>query len=271
LRGGRSAAALLATGLAVLAGGCGGSAPVEEVRVLQLTPATLLPSASGGQREVAAQPALLAVKVAVAKAPTAAARAATSAPIVQVPDVGSVAVDEPFRGRLVNGLQLPEQGLYWATWDAILHHRPNRPDRRWGTDRLISFLVTVLRDYHLAHPTAPRVLIGDLSRPFGGPFGSDFGGLGHHSHQNGLDVDVFYPRADRTLQPPAGPQDVDHFLAQDLVNRFVAYGAQFAFVGPHLALAGPPAVVQPLAHHDDHVHVRILNTTSGAGSETARR
>jgi hypothetical protein len=131
--------------------------------------------------------------------------------------------------------------------------------------------VTVLRDYHLAHPTAPRILIGDLSRPFGGPFGSDFGGLGHHSHQNGLDADVFYPRADHALRPPAGPDDVDHFLAQDLVNRFVAYGAQFCFVGPHLDLRGPPAVVQPLVNHDDHVHVRIYNTTGGGGSETARR
>jgi murein endopeptidase len=271
LRGRRPAAALLAAGAALLAGGCGATEQVEQVRVLQLTPATLLPSTPGGQREVARQPFTLAVRAAVAQAPTPAARAATSAPIVQVPNVHSVALDEPFRGRLINGLQLPARGLYWETWDAILHRSPNRADRRWGTDRLIAYLVTVLRDYHLAHPTAPRVVVGDLSRPFGGPFGSDFGGLGHHSHQNGLDVDVYYPRADRTLQPPAVPEDVDHYLAQDLVNRFVAYGAQFAFVGPHLALSGPPAVVQPLAHHDDHVHVRIYNTTSGAGSETARR
>lgn len=254
----------------MLVAGCGAAEPVVEVRVLQLTPATVL-QPPAAQREVAAQPSLLAVQAAVAKAPTPAARKATASPVVQVPNVGSIAVDEPFRGRLIHGLQLPAQGLYWVTWDGVLGRYPNRSDRRWGTDRLISFLVTVLRDYHLAHPTAPRVLVGDLSRPFGGPFFSDFGGLGHHSHQNGLDVDVFYPRADRALGPPAGPADVDHYLAQDLVNRFVAYGAQFCFVGPHLGVAGPPWIVQPLAHHDDHVHVRIPNATPGAGSETARR
>jgi hypothetical protein len=31
------------------------------------------------------------------------------------------------------------------------------------------------------------------------------------------------------------------------------------FVGPHLHLRGPRSIVVPLAHHDDHVHVRIAN------------
>ncbi len=38
--------------------------------------------------------------------------------------------------------------------------------------------------------------IGDLSRPNGGVFDERFGGRGHASHQNGLDVDVYYPRRD---------------------------------------------------------------------------
>jgi hypothetical protein len=256
LPGRRASAGLLATlALAGAGAGCGEAESVEPVRVLQLSPATVLPRADGGRRAVQ-------VRVTLAPKPTPAATV-TASPPVQVPNVGSIAVDATNGGRLVNGLQLPAQGLYWVTWDAILGRVPNRADRRWGTDRLISFVVTVLRDYHLANPTAPRVLVGDLSRPFGGPFGSDFGGLGHASHQNGLDVDVYYPRADHALRAPDGPRDVDHALAQDLVSRFVAYGAQFAFVGPHVGLGGPPAVVQALAHHDDHVHVRIANTTSG--------
>ncbi len=102
-------------------------------------------------------------------------------------------------------------------------------------------------------------MIGDLSRPYGGPFGSQEGGLGHVSHQNGLDVDVLYPRADRQPLPPNGVHEVDRPLAQDLVNRFVARGAQFAFVGLHIGIGGPPAIVQRIAHHDGHVHVRIAN------------
>ncbi len=79
------------------------------------------------------------------------------------------------------------------------------------------------------------------------------------SHQNGLDVDVYYPRLDRALRAPETVAEVDRALAQDLVSRFVGAGAQFAFVGEHVGLRGPAPVVQAIAHHDDHVHVRIAN------------
>jgi murein endopeptidase len=231
--------------LCVFASGCGGE-PVARVRVLQIAPTSFAGPASGTRAAGAVRTSL-----AVAAAPVAAP--------VHVPQVGSIAAGAPNAGSLVNGLQLPETGPDWVTWDAPRGRSPNRPDRRWGTDRLLAFLVAVLRDYRLANPGAPPVLVGDLSRPYGGPFGSDFGGLGHASHQNGLDVDVIYPRVDGLLLPPARVRDVDRALAQDLVNRFVAAGAQFTFVGRHVGLGGPPGVVQAIAHHDDHVHVRIAN------------
>jgi len=101
------------------------------------------------------------------------------------------------------------------------------------------------------------VLIGDLSRPRGGVFDERFGGLGHASHQNGLDADVFYPRTDGRPRSAWRPGQVDRALAQDLVDRFVAAGAEKVFVGPRLGLRGPRRVVQPLVHHNDHLHVRI--------------
>ena len=183
---------------------------------------------------------------------------AAPAPLVQVPNVGSLALGAPNDGRLVNGLQLPETGPDWITWDAVPARSPNRARRRWGTDAC-SRTLAVLRDYRLANPGAPPVLVGDLSRPHGGLFGSRFGGLGHASHQNGLDVDVLYPRADGRPRRRDAVRDVDRALAQDLVDRFVAAGAQFVFVGPRVGLRGPPDVVQAIAHHDDHVHVRIAN------------
>jgi hypothetical protein len=230
---------------AALATGCGGE-PLARVRVLQVDPAAFVAPSSRGVTTGRVSATLTEA-------------AAPVPPAVHVPSVGSIALGAPNRGGLVNGLQLPEAGPDWLTWDAVLHRSPNRPDRRWGTDRLLAFLLAVLRDYRLANPGAPPVLVGDLSRPGGGPFGPRYGGLGHASHQNGLDVDVLYPRADRALLPPATAGDVDRGLAQDLVDRFVAAGAQFAFVGEHVGLRGPPAVVQALAHHDDHVHVRIAN------------
>ena len=102
-----------------------------------------------------------------------------------------------------------------------------------------------------------RVAIGDLSRPHGGDFGPQFGSIGHASHQNGLDVDVYYPRIDHHVRPPARPGQVDLRLAQDLVDRFVAAGAEKVFVGPSLGLGGPAGVVVPLANHDNHLHARL--------------
>jgi hypothetical protein len=170
----------------------------------------------------------------------------------------SRALGKPFsRGRLVNGVQLPDQGPDWFTWDPVRKQVPNRPGRRWGTDRLLHFLLNVLREYRAADPTRPRVGIGDIARPHGGEFGRHFGGLGHASHQNGLDVDVYYPRRDGQERRPYRPDQVDIARAQDLVDRFVDAGAQKLFVGPRLDLHGPKKIVSKLIYHDDHVHVRF--------------
>ena len=169
----------------------------------------------------------------------------------------SRAVGMPFRGRLLRGVQLPSEGDHFFTWDPGLDTSPSRGWRRFGTDRLIRLTLRVLARYAAAHPLAPRVGIGDLSRPHGGDFGPQFGGLGHASHQNGLDIDVYYPRRDRRERPPKVPGQIDRRLAQDLVDAFVAAGAETIFVGPATRLVGPVDVVRALAHHDDHLHVRI--------------
>ena len=84
--------------------------------------------------------------------------------------------------------------------------------------------------------------------------------LGHGSHQNGLDADVYYPRNDGLERRAHRPSQVDQLLAQDLLDRFVAAGARVVYVGPSLDLEGPRKVVVPLVHHDDHMHVRLQLT-----------
>jgi murein endopeptidase len=163
----------------------------------------------------------------------------------------------PWRGRLIDGRQLPLTGEGFATWDPILKRVGNRPWRRWGTDRLLRTLRRVLAAYAQRHPDAPAVLVGDLSRPRGGDFGPRFGGIGHASHQNGLDADVYYPRLDRRLRRARRPEQVDRAAAQELVDAFVREGAEYVFVGPSLGLRGPRKVVQTLVNHDDHLHVRL--------------
>jgi murein endopeptidase len=181
-----------------------------------------------------------------------------------IPDFGAIAwkeskaLGQPARkGRLVNGVMLPELGEDFFTWDPIFNRIPNREWRRYGTDRLIRTVLTVLHEYRTENDGAQRIGIMDLSRTHGGRFGRNFGGLGHASHQNGLDADILYPRKDATEARPTKPSQVDRTLAQDLVDRFVAAGATKVFVGPRLNLKGPKNVVVPLIYHDDHLHVRI--------------
>ena len=114
-----------------------------------------------------------------------------------------------------------------------------------------------MRRFARAHPRAPRIGIGDISRPHGGDFGPRFGLPGHASHQNGLDVDLYYPRLDGRERPPEVVAQADLPLSQDLVDRFVRAGAEIVFVGPNTGLVGSAGVVTPLAHHDNHLHVRF--------------
>jgi murein endopeptidase len=177
---------------------------------------------------------------------------ATPAPLPR-----SRALGLPWHGRLVHGRPLPDRGEGYVTWDPIRKRLGNRGWRRWGTGRLLHTLRAVLAAYARRHPGAPPVLVGDLSRPHGGDFGPRFGGIGHASHQNGLDADVYYPRRDGALRAARRPEQVDRAAAQDLVDAFVRAGARLVFVGPSLSLRGPRGVVQPLVHHDDHLHVRL--------------
>ncbi len=187
----------------------------------------------------------------------------TPAPVAQpaAPTGPSRAIGQPWHGRLVNGVQLPEVSGDWLTWDPVLKQIPNRPERRWGTAKLIATIRRVLASWHLAHPEMPQLLIGDLSRPHGGVFDERYGGLGHASHQNGLDADIYYPRADHRLLAAYRPDLIDRPLAQDLLDRFVADGVQFVFIGTRTHLHGPRKVVQVIAHHNDHMHVRIFPPT----------
>ncbi len=169
----------------------------------------------------------------------------------------STAVGRPTRGRLVNGVMLPVDGTTFTTWDPGLTASPSREWRRWGTDTLIRTTLCVLADFQRAHSDSRRVLIGDISLPSGGPFGRELGGLGHSSHQNGLDVDIYYPRLDGVETAALSVSEIDRQRSQELVDRFVAAGASNVFVGRRTGLFGPAAVVRFVTHHDDHLHVRF--------------
>jgi murein endopeptidase len=157
----------------------------------------------------------------------------------------------PYAGRLVNGTQLPLRGPDWVSWNPISDRSPNLPTRLYGNEHTIRAILSVTHAYRAKHPHAPRVVIGDISRKGGGPIDD------HASHQTGLDVDVYFPRRDRTLRAPTSHGQIDVRLAQDLLDRFLAAGAQTIFVGASTGLHGPSGVVVPWPGHDYHMHVRF--------------
>jgi murein endopeptidase len=175
----------------------------------------------------------------------------------------SRALGLPFAGRLVRGVRLPPEGRDFFTWDPVRKRSPNRWWRRYGHDRLIRTLVRVLRAFRADNPGAPRIGVGDISRPRGGDFGPRFGSIGHGSHQNGLDVDVYYPRLDGRERRAATVSKIDLDLAAELLDDFVHTGARYVFVGPATGLAGQHRIVEVLAHHDDHMHVRLRPRPGG--------
>jgi hypothetical protein len=163
----------------------------------------------------------------------------------------SISLGLPYHGRLIDGVQLPVSSPFWSTWDPALDRVPDRGYRRYGSAKLIHLLLAVAKEFHDSHPGAPRLVIGDISRLGGGPLDE------HASHQNGLDVDVYYPRLDGRELAPTSVDQVNLPLSQDLLNLFLSARPEFVFVGPHLSLHGPPGIVEPLVGHDNHMHVRI--------------
>jgi murein endopeptidase len=157
----------------------------------------------------------------------------------------------PSSGSLSDGTQLPLEGPDWVTWNPVRDRVPNEAHRLHGHEGTIRTIVSVLAAYRSENPGAPRAVVGDISFRHGGPMEQ------HVSHQNGLDVDIYYPRLDRRLRAPRSGSQIDRRLTQDLVDRFVAAGAQKIFVGYSTELRGPSDVVVPYPNHGDHMHVRF--------------
>ena len=89
------------------------------------------------------------------------------------------------KGCLAGGVELPETG---PSWQAMRLSR----NRNWGHPRTIEFikrLSTEVQDIGW-----PRLYIGDISQPRGGPMRS-----GHRSHQIGLDIDIWLRRPSEKL------------------------------------------------------------------------
>jgi hypothetical protein len=183
------------------------------------------------------------------KLPTKAAAPSNPSPEIDWRNATSVGIH--WSGSLIAGTQLPVEGPDWVTWNPITDTVPNARGRLYGNERTIRAILSVTEGYRAANPRAPRVVVGDISFEGGGRMDA------HVSHQNGLDVDIYYPRLDRSLREPRLPEAINRRLAQDLLDRFIAAGASIVFVGYATGLHGPSQVVIPYPNHENHMHVRF--------------
>jgi len=166
----------------------------------------------------------------------------------------SVASGGPNAGRLLRGVQLPPKGEGFYTYNPSTQSPPGGVDRRWGHATVVREIILLGRWWARTHPDQPRLGIGDVSRPEGGRFSGP--GVGHLSHQNGLDVDIRLVRSD-DKEDGADPGTYNSSLTQDVVNRLVQRGASLVLIGPNLDLSGPSGIVRRWPNHDDHLHVRF--------------
>lgn len=103
----------------------------------------------------------------------------------RVPESRSLSVGSPDAGQLEHGRPLPTEhpAFYVRT-----------PERAYGTDETVRWIVEAFDVVRRADPEAPRVEVHDLSFREGGPID------GHHSHESGRDADLaYYQRGCRDL------------------------------------------------------------------------
>ncbi len=174
------------------------------------------------------------------------------------------AIGLPGAGCLQGAAKFPQRGANW-----ILVH-PER-HRNFGHPVLLKFLRRMAERARVEK--LGKLHVGDLGQPCGGPTPS-----GHRSHQNGLDVDIWYlppsPPLRAGFVPPApcvanlrtkkttalwnknaaalvraaaSDPAVDRIFVNPAVKRALCKGPR----GPWLGR------VRPWYGHEDHLHVRL--------------
>jgi hypothetical protein len=114
-------------------------------------------------------------------------------------------------GSLQGGVNLPDQGPGYAHIHADMSD-PGEGD--WATLELLACVETVGRDLE----GLTKIHLGDLSRKSGGEFEP------HVTHQNGLEIEVRYPRKDgrdELFDIRQQPEVYDPLLTRNLFSAFV--------------------------------------------------
>jgi peptidoglycan hydrolase-like protein with peptidoglycan-binding domain len=146
----------------------------------------------------------------------------------------------PRHANVVVPLPTPGLGYY--------SYKPSA--NQFGLAETIRALQAIGAAWSRAHPSGPRIGIGDISRYGGGPM------KGHASHQLGVDIDILPVRNDgREARVTYKDATYSRALTQELVRDIHANGVlrvQYIFFND-------PAVtgVRKWPNHDNHLHIRF--------------
>lgn len=187
---------------------------------------------------------------------------------VRQPVSGGVqSLGSPAAGCIAGAVALPADGIGYQ----VLRVERNR---FWAHPRTVAFVEELGR--RAKGEGIGPLLIGDLSQPRGGPMA-----YGHGSHQNGLDVDIWFrlPAAPLTEGERARPQPIsmvrgtsvdarswrpEHLRMLELAAS--APEVDRIFVNPAIKVAACAqargnrawlAKLRPWWGHDEHFHVRL--------------
>jgi penicillin-insensitive murein DD-endopeptidase len=188
--------------------------------------------------------------------------------------------EEQARGFYSSGTLVHADTFPWEGEGFVKILRPR--DRRFATHDLIYVLRKAIARMQKEHPSRDRIQVADIAAAHGGSLEPD-----HNSHQNGLDADIAYIRADGTEQDPNFADGFQEVFVKDgrltpnfdmprnwaLVKAFVASGrVNRMFVNEVVKQAFCDYARQtgeldsaqetlrrlrPYEGHMDHVHVRI--------------
>jgi murein endopeptidase len=159
----------------------------------------------------------------------------------------SVSIGSPGNGRLVNGVLFPAIGPDHFAWN-FRRQRIGGSDRtRWGHCHVVRAVLHGLAAYRARNPAAPPAAVGDMALRRGGEID------GHSTHENGRQIDIYYPRRDRRYREPHTVAQVDLRLTRELVRAMLNAGAHQVLIGRNIQINTPPRVIR-WPNHDDHLH-----------------
>jgi hypothetical protein len=159
----------------------------------------------------------------------------------------SRSIGAPGHGSLVHGVLFPASGPDHFAWNFRAQRVGGSDRSRWGHCRVVRAVLLGLAAYRQRNPDAPPVAVGDMGLRHGGEIGR------HSTHENGRQIDLYYPRRDRGRREPQTVAQVDVRLSRELVRAMLDSGAERVLIGPHLRIRTSARVMR-WPNHDDHLH-----------------